>query len=447
MTSNQRRALLATIIGSGVVFLDSSVVTLALPKMADALGTGLSGQQWVVDGYALTLSALILLGGSLGDIYGQKKVYFWGAAGFGLASLACAVSPTIGVLIAARIAQGVFGAMVVPGSLALIDTNFESDLRGKAIGLWTAATSGIIAVGPLVGGYLIDVASWRWIFLINAPLLALVVWLGAASIKESRTSAARRIDIGGALLAVAALAGITYGLIEGPMRQWPWMTLAILGAGIVAFVAFLLYEARHKDPMVPLRLFRSRNFVGANAATFAMYGGLGGFFFALVIYLQTSLHYTSIEAGLAGLPVSILLTTLSGKAGALSGKYGPRLFMTFGPVLAGVGILTLLPLHAGTSYWLSVFPGIVLFGLGMALTVAPLTTTVFAAVSKEDSGIASGINNAMARVSSLVVVAVLGILGAAYVYQFAVILCGCLALGAGLLSFWLVRNPVPNATK
>lgn len=440
MTPTQRRALLATIIGSGVVFLDGSIVNLALPKMALTLHSGFAGQQWVVDGYLLTLSALILLGGSLGDIYGRKKIYFWGVAGFTVMSLFCALSPTIELLVVARMAQGIFGALMVPGALAIINTNFSEKLRGKAIGQWTAATSAIIAIGPLLGGYLIQIGSWRWIFLINVPLLLLTIWLGIPSIVESVARSGRKVDINGALLAMVSLAGITYGLIEGPSAHWSGFAPVACIVGAILFLAFLWYEARQKDPMLQLRLFSSPNFVGANAATFAMYGGLGGFFFALVIYVQTALHYTSIQAGLIGLPVSICLTFLSGRVGALSGKYGPRLFMTLGPILAGIGILLLLPLHDGSSYILSVLPGITLFGLGLALTVAPLTTTVLASVDKSDSGIASGVNNAVSRVSGLVVIALLGIFGASQAYQFAVILCGSLAIGAGLLSLALVRN-------
>lgn len=441
MTPIQRKALLAVIIGSGVVFLDGSVVNLALPKMAQMLHAGFAGQQWVVDGYLLTLSALILLGGSLGDILGRKKIYMWGVVGFGLASLLCAVSPSIEMLVAARLLQGVFGAMMVPGALALINTNFSAELRGKAIGQWTAATSAIIAAGPLIGGYLIDTVSWRGIFLINVPLLVLVVWLGQPSIKESRVKAKRTIDWLGAALAVVALGGLTYGLIEWGTGAW-----LPLVAGAVSFALFVWWEYRRKDPMLPLALFKSHNFSAANISTFAMYGALGGFFFILTIHLQTVLHYTSIEAGLSALPVTVMMILLSGRIGGLSGKFGPRWFMTTGPILAGLGILMLLPLQEGSSYWWNILPGIVLFGLGLATTVAPLTTTVLASVKEEDSGIASAVNNAVSRVSGLFVVAALGIFGASNAYHFAVLLCGGLAIAAGILSALLVRN-IPASTK
>lgn len=443
MTSKKRRALLAVIIGSGVVFLDGSVVNLALPKIALALHAGFSGQQWVIDGYLLTLSALILLGGSLGDILGRKKVYIWGAVGLGVSSLLCALVPTIELLVAARLVQGVFGALMVPGALAIINTNFSTDERGKAIGQWTAATSGIIAAGPLIGGTILDTTSWRGIFLINLPLLAATLWLGWSTIQESRDQEGRRVDAKGALLAMLTLGGVTYGLIEGPAARWNLSTTLPLAVGALSFLLFVWVERRQRDPMLPLRLFQSRNFSAANVATLAMYGGLGGFFFILTIYLQTVLHYSSLAAGLSALPVTICMILLSGRFGALSGRIGPRWLMAAGPVLAGLGILTLLPLREGSTYALNILPGIALFGLGLSATVAPLTTTVLASVRKTDSGIASAVNNAVSRVSGLVVVALLGLFGAAQAYQFAVWLCGGLAITAGVLAALLVRNPLP----
>lgn len=447
MTPTQRKALLAVILGSGVVFLDGSVVNLALPKMAQTLHTDLTGQQWVVDGYLLTLSALILLGGSLGDTLGRKRVYMWGVMGFGAASLLCAVSPTIEVLVASRLLQGMFGALMVPGALALIDTNFSVALRGRAVGQWTAATSGVVAAGPLVGGYLIETLSWRWIFLINLPLLLLVVLLGRKSIKETRDEVKRHVDIVDAVLAMLSLGGITFGLIQGPSSGWSSVAVASLIGGLVAGVLFLWFEHHRRDPMLPLRLFKSHNFTAANISTFAMYGALGGFFFILTIYLQTVLHYSSIAAGLTTVPVTIMMIFLSGRVGGLSGKFGPRWFMTVGPILAGLGILTLLPLHEGSSYVWNILPGIALFGLGLATTVAPLTTTVLASVKEEDSGIASAVNNAVSRVSGLFVVAMLGIFGAGNAYGFAVLLCGSLAICAGILSALLVRNQVKASEK
>jgi EmrB/QacA subfamily drug resistance transporter len=440
MTKTQRLTLWATIIGSGVVFLDGSVVNLALPSIGRNLHVGFGGLQWIIDGYLLSLSALILLGGSLGDILGRKRIYIMGLVGFAIASLLCGIAPNAPLLIAMRMLQGVFGALMVPGALAIINTNFEPEKRGKAIGTWTAWTSGIIALGPLIGGYLIDHGSWRWIFFINVPLLVACYLLGTKAIKESKDSRTRRVDVTGAVLAMLALGGVTYGLIEGPVRHWDGLTMATLGLGAFLFGFFLWFESRNKDPMLDLSLFKSRNFSGANAATFAMYGALGGFFFAFVIYLQERLGYSSLNAGLSMLPITLCLLGLSSKVGALCSKYGPRRFMTLGPIMAGLGIAFLVPLDKGASYLTDILPGIILFGLGLAITVAPLTTTVLGSVKSEQSGIASAVNNAVSRVSGLVVVALLGLFGAANAYHFAAILCSALAIFAGMLSLALIRS-------
>lgn len=440
MTRRQRLTLLATIIGSGVVFLDGSVVNLALPSIGRDLHVGFAGLQWIIDGYLLSLSALILLGGSLGDIIGRKRIYSLGIIGFALASVLCGFAPNSSVLIAMRILQGVFGAMMVPGALAIINTNFSASERGKAIGQWTAWTSAIIAIGPLIGGTLIDHGSWRLIFFINVPLLIVCYLLGAKAIEESKDSRVRRVDTSGALLAMVALGALTYGLIEGPNMHWNVLSLSAIAVGAALFALFIWFEHRNKDPMLELALFKSRNFTGANISTFAMYGALGGFFFALVIYLQNTVGFTSLQAGLSTLPVTIFLLGLSGRVGGLCAKYGPRRFMTAGPILAGLGILLLIPLDKGANYFTDILPGIVLFGLGLSITVAPLTTTVLGSVQSNQSGIASAVNNAVSRVSGLIVIALLGLFGAAHAYVFATILCGILAIVAGGLSFIMIRN-------
>lgn len=440
MTRTQRLALLATILGSGVVFLDGSVVNLALPQMGKELHVGFAGLQWVIDGYLLSLSALILLGGSLGDILGRKRTYMLGVVGFAVASLLCGFAPNAGILIFMRIVQGIFGALMVPGALAIINTNFEKESRAAAIGKWTAWTSAIIAIGPLVGGSLIDQGSWRLIFFINPPLLAVCYLIGAKAIEESKDSRVRRIDTAGAIMAMIGLGGITYGLIEGSAQHWSTLPVISLILGVVVFAAFLWFERHNKDPMLELDLFKSRNFSGANVSTFAMYGALGGFFFAQLIYLQNVVGYSSLQAGMTGLPVTLLLITLSSRIGVLSSKIGPRLFMTLGPITAGVGILLLLHIGKGSSYLIDIFPGMVIFGLGLASTVAPLTTTVLGSVGRDQSGIASAINNAVSRVAGLVVIALLGLFGASHAYRFAAILCGSLAIIAGIISFLAIQN-------
>lgn len=444
MDKNNKRkqflVLIALILGSGIVLLDGSVVNLALPSIARHLHASFAGLQWVVDAYMLSLSALILLGGSLGDIFGRKYVYITGLIGFGAASLLCGLAPNIKLLVIARIIQGIAGALLVPGALAIINTNIPIENRAVAIGRWAAWSGIATAVGPLVGGYLIDVASWRWIFFINLPFVLVCSVIATVCIKESRDEEPRRVDILGAGLAALSLACITYALIEGPTKNWAPVYIASLIVGALSFVAFIVAERKLKDPMVPLHLFKSSNFTGANIATFSMYGALSGFFFALVIYLQTTLGFSSLKAGLSLLPVTALMMLLSGRMGGYAAKYGPRAFMTVGPLLMGVGIATLIPLHHGQTYLANIFPGILLFGLGLSTTVAPLTNAVMSSVKPHDSGIASGVNNAVARVAGLVVIALLGILGASHAYKFSAVFCTILVMSAGVISFALIRN-------
>jgi EmrB/QacA subfamily drug resistance transporter len=441
MTRKQFWALTAVIISSGVAILDGSIVNLALPAIARDFHASFVTQQWIVDGYLLSLSALILLGGTLGDLFGRKKVYLIGLVGFGVSSLFCALSPAAGVLIALRLVQGVFGALLIPGALAIINTNFEGSQRGLAFGRWTAWSAVLTALGPLVGGTIIDAVSWRWIFLINIPLIIVSYFLAVPSIVESRDERPRKLDAVGAGLAMVALGGIIYGLIEGPATHWSGVTLGALLLGVVFAVIFIYNQSRASDPMLNLELFTSRNFNGANLATFAMYGALGGFFFILVIYLQTTVGFSAFAAGASLLPVTVCMVLLASQAGKLSAKYGPRMFMTVGPILSGLGILLLFSLHHGSTYWLGVLPGITLFALGLATTVAPLTTTVMTSVKQASSGIASAVNNAVARAAGLIIVAVLGLLGSGQAYHFGVILCSALAIGAGIISYLIVQNP------
>jgi EmrB/QacA subfamily drug resistance transporter len=446
--SKRTLALVATILGSGVVFLDSTIVNLALPKISIGLHASFSDLQWIADGYLLSLSSLILLGGSLGDILGRKRMYLAGLAGFGVVSLLCGLSPNVGFLIGFRILQGVFGALLVPGGLAIINTNFPREERGAAIGKWSAWSGILAAIGPLVGGYIIDAISWRWIFFINIPLIIVCGLLAMKNVEESRDTRVRRIDSRGAALAALALAGITYGLIEGPADHWhpKSMTALVIGFGFMAVFAW--YESRSKDPMVELSLFKSRNFSGANLMTFAMYGALSGFMFALVIYMQTKLGYSAIKAGLSLLPVSLVLLFFSSRVGGLSSKIGPRIFLTAGPLIAALGMFLLLGYKPGDSYWLFLLPRVLLFAIGLVLLVAPLTTTVMTSVQDASSGIASGINNAVSRVAGLVVIALLGLAGTGNVFRFSMALCAALAAAAGVISFFTIKNKAkPVAVK
>ncbi|MEO8105391.1 MAG: MFS transporter [Candidatus Saccharibacteria bacterium] len=450
MESINRRqlyVLIATVLGTAVAFLDGTIVNLALPRIGTDLHANFAALQWIVDGYLLSLSALILLGGSLGDIFGRKRVYLVGLIGFGVSSLMCALAPNAPLLIGLRVGQGVFGALLTPGALAIINTNFPKDLRSQAIGRWTSFGSVAIVLGPLAGGLILAIASWRWIFLINIPIIVACIAFALPSIEESRDSRTRRVDLPGALTAAAALAGITYGLIQGPASHWRIDSLAALVLGTALTVYFVRIERQSKDPMVELGLFKSRNFSGANLMTFAMYGALSGFTFALIIYLQTKMGYSSLAAGFSLLPVSVLMFFLAGRVGKLAGRFGPRLFMTAGPITSALGIASLYSLTAGDSYWLHILPGAVLFGVGLVLTVAPLTITVMSSVEEASSGIASGVNNAVARVAGLLVIAVLGILGTNHVYQFAIAVSAGLALLSGVLSFVVIRNIVPSANE
>jgi EmrB/QacA subfamily drug resistance transporter len=439
MSRKQMLVLLAVIVGSGVVFLDSTVVNLALPSMAKSLGFDFAGQQWMINGYLLTLSALMLLGGSLGDIYGYKKIYVIGLVGFGLTSVLC-MYPNTQWIIVMRILHGVFGALLIPGSLALININFSLPKRGRAFGLWTAATAAVTALGPLIGGLLVDNFGWQWVFVLPLPFLLLSLILMLTSVKDNAKTSKRQVDYTGALLAMLGLGGITYGLIQGPVGKWGVIPVLSLVFGAITFVLFLLYESRIKQPMLNLSLFKSANFTAANISTFALYGALGGLSFVLLIYLQETLGYSSLAAGAVLLPIVVLLVLLSSRFGALSSRFGPKWFMTVGPLLVALGVGWLFPLKSGSSFWLGLLPGLILFGFGMAMTVAPLTTTVMTSITEKDSGIASAVNNAVSRVAGLIIIAVLGVFGTAHLYQNTVILCAVLASLAGLVSFLLVRN-------
>ena len=383
---------------------------MALPAIREDLDTGLAEQQWIVEAYLLTLGSLILVGGSLGDIVGRRRVFVWGLVGFGVTSGLCAVAPGAVPLIVARALQGVAGALLVPSSLALITATFPGDERGAAIGSWTAWTGMAFVIGPLGGGALIEFASWRWIFAINVPFVLATLWLVRAGVPESRDEeATRKIDVWGAVLVSLGLAGPVFALIEQPLYGWAdpivWGPLV---AGLALLAVFVWHERRTAHPMVPLALFASRNFAVGNLATLLIYGGLGAMSFYLVIFLQQVAGYSAIEAGLSLMPITLLMWMLSRRFGALSDRIGPRLLMGLGPIVAGLGMLWVARLGASVDYVSDVLPGVLVFGLGLTATVAPLTNTVLGAVPQHHAGVASGINNQIARVASLIAIAAVG---------------------------------------
>jgi EmrB/QacA subfamily drug resistance transporter len=405
--------LVAAILGTTVVTVDSTVVNVALPSIADDLGGGLAGQQWTSNAYLLTLGSLLLIGGSLGDIFGERRVFALGVLTFGATSLVCALAPTIEVLVIGRALQGVAGALLTPAALAVIVATFPPDERGKAIGAWTAWGGIGTVVGPLVGGQLVDAASWRWIFAINLPIVLVTMTLIMRVVGRDRDPDAR-VDVIGALLCALGLAGITFGLIEQPLHGWGDVMVALpLAGGAILFAGFLVWEARTAHPMLPLGLFRRRNFAAGNVETFAMYAGLSLVFFFLVLFLQQVAGFSALEAGTASVPVTIVMFLLSMRFGALADRYGPRFFMGVGPLVAAAGMAWLLRLDADVNYLTDLLPGLLVFALGLSITVAPLTATVLADADESNAGIASGVNNAIARVAGLVAIAAVGAVVAA----------------------------------
>jgi EmrB/QacA subfamily drug resistance transporter len=410
MSRQQRLTLIATILGSTVVFLDATVINVALPSISDDLNAGLAGQQWVVEAYMLTMVSLLLVGGSLGDQFGRRRMFVAGLVAFGATSALCAISPSVEFLVGARALQGVAGALLVPGSLAIVAATFEGAERGKAVGTWTAWTGIATVFGPAGGGALISLISWRAIFWVNLPLIAATAMLTLRSVEESRDpDAFRGIDWTGIVLSAAGLGGPVFALIEQPTHGWgDPLVWAPLVAGVVCFALFLAFEARARHPMLDLALFRIRNFAVANLTTLATYAGLIGGLFFVGLFLQQVAGYSPLEAGLATTPISILLFVLSPRFGRLASGTGPRLPMTAGPVVGGLGLLLMLRVGSDPNYLTDVLPAILVFGLGLAATVAPLTATVLDSVEERRVGIASGINNGVSRVAGLLAIAVLG---------------------------------------
>ena len=410
MDRAQRLTLVATILASTVVFLDATVVNVALPAMEEDLGMGLAGQQWVVEAYLLALVAMLLVGGSLGDHFGRRRMFSLGLAGFGVTSILCALAPSTGTLIALRGLQGLAGALLVPGSLAILTSTFTGEARGKAIGTWTAWSGISTIAGPAAGGFLTEALSWRFVFWINVPLIAVTLVMTAHSVAESRDpDAVRGFDIPGVLLSALGLGGPVFALIEQPTYGWsdPVVFVPLIG-GVLLFAGFIWREAAARAPMLPLSLFRVRNFAVANAATLTTYAGLIGTTFFLTLYLQQVGGYSPLAAGFASVPVSLLMFFLSPRFGQFTAGVGPRLPMAAGPIVGGIGLLMLVRTGVEPDYLTEVLPALIVFGLGLSATVAPLTTTVLNAVDEHNAGIASGTNNAIARVAGLLAIAVMG---------------------------------------
>ena len=455
-TPEARWILLATVLGSSIAFLDATVVNVALPTIGTELHASVAGLQWIVNGYTLTLASFILIGGSLGDRFGRRRVFVVGIVWFAAASLLCGLAPTSQALVAARALQGVGGALLTPGSLAILQASFAPGDRGRAVGAWSGLSGIAAAIGPFVGGWLIGVGSWRPIFLINLPLAVLVVAVAVGHVPETRDpTAVRGIDVAGAVLTALGLAGVTWALIDAGERG---ATLGALSAGAVGLASlggFVAVERHGRHPMLPLDIFRSRQFVAANLVTFVVYASIGITFFLLVVHLQV-LGYSPLQSGVATLPITALMLVLSARAGLLAARIGPRLPMTVGPLAIAAGLALLSRVQAGTTYLGSVLPGLLVFGLGLTLTVAPLTGTVLAAAAPQHAGIASGVNNAISRGAGLVAVAVIpgltGLTGDAYRdptvfasgFRAAMLISAALAAAGGVLAWALIRNDVAD---
>lgn len=402
-----RGILAAAVLASGAALLDGTVVNAALPAIGKDFGVGLTSLQWVVDAYLLTLGSLLILGGSLGDLLGRRRVFVVGLVGFCAASGLCGIAPTASTLIAARALQGVGGALLVPGSLALLSASIRPEDRSRAIGAWSGLAGIWTAIGPFAGGWLISAASWRWVFFLNLPITAAAIVLARRYVPESRDPAAGRIDVRGAAAISVGLAGVVIALIEGPASGWSAVSVLAGVIGVAALVVFVVIERAGRSPMVPLEMFGVRQFSGANLVTLAMYAGLGATTFLLVIDLQRNLHYSPLEAGASLLPITILMFLGSARSAALAQRIGPRVQMTVGPFIVAGGLAVLSRVRPGDRYLTAILPGAVILGIGLTATVAPLTAAVLAAVEERHLGVGSAINNSVARIAGLVAIAVI----------------------------------------
>jgi EmrB/QacA subfamily drug resistance transporter len=458
-TASGRWVLLATVLGSGLAMLDATVVNIALPTIGKDFDAGLSGLQWVVNAYTLTLAGFLLLGGALGDRFGRRRMFLTGVAWFAGASVLCAISPGTEALIAARALQGMGAALLTPGSLAILEASFVQEDRAAAIGAWSGLGGVMTAIGPFLGGWLVESASWRWIFLINLPFAAIVLFVGVRHVPETRNEQAeRQIDILGAILAVLGLTGVIGGLTSGPEAGWnsPGTLIALVG-GVILLAAFIGVEQRRTHPLVPLGIFKSTQFTSANLVTFVVYAALAGSFFLLPIQLQTVVGFSPIASGAALLPITVIMLFGSARAGRLATRIGPRIPMSVGPIIAGTGLILMTRIGPSSSYVVDVLPGVIVFACGLALTVAPLTATVLGAAPEQYAGVASAVNNDVARTAGLIAVAVLpplaGISNADFGnpadfsdgFQLAMLIAGATLMAGGLLAWATIRRPLAAA--
>ena len=454
-TARGRWVVAATVLGSGMAALDATVVGIALPAIGRDFHASVASAQWVVDAYTLTLAGLILLGGTLGDSYGRRKMFMIGTVWFALASLLCGVAPTIGVLIAARALQGVGGALLTPGSLAILQASFAQDDRMAAIGAWSGFGGVATAFGPFLGGWLIDAVSWRLVFFINLPVAVLVVAVAARHVPETKAPGpVPRLDVKGAACISGALAGITYGLIGASSYGWGSVAVLVpLAAGLALLGLFILVEDKEPQPMLPLGIFKSRQFTAANAVTFIVYAALGGLLFLVPVVLQVAHGYSPLQAGASLLPVTFIMLFLSSRSGALAARIGPRLQMSVGPLVLAASFLLFIRIGGSGDYLTAVLPAVLVFGLGIAIMVAPLTATALSAAPADHAGIASAVNNDVARVGGLIAVAVLpalaGITGESYLhpavlaadFKKAALISAAFCAAGGVLAALTIRNP------
>lgn len=453
-SSAGRWVLVAAVLGSGMALLDGTVVNVALRTIGRDLDASLAQLQWISNGYLLSLASLILLGGSLGDHFGRRRIFVVGVVWFALASLACGAASNAEQLIAARVLQGVGAALLTPGSLAMIQGSFHPAERARAIGAWSGLGGVAAAIGPFVGGYLVEFASWRWVFLLNLPLAVVTIVIAQRHVPETRDpESVPGFDVLGAVLGILGLAGVTFALIQSEALP-VWAVVGSAVVGVVSFIAFVLVERSSAHPMMSTSLFASRQFSAANLMTLLVYAALGGVIFFLVLQLQTVADYGALKAGLATLPITVVMLFLAARGGQLAVRIGPRIPMTFGPFVCAAGLVLLSGVGADASYWLDVFPGVTVFALGLALLVAPLTSTVLAAAPDRNAGVASGINNAVARAGSLLAVAalpaVVGLSGADYArpsafdagYDRAVWISAAMLVVGGVVSWLFIRNPL-----